>query len=156
MAAGSLRDAAESAMAAASQAEELGLVYEVASSLCDQAVAFARMGDAARARAAAASALSAAEEAGGERVLLRAHLVQGFLDATSASDLGALREHLARQESRGWLGDALLGRYLLARVAARLGDVDAARTELALGSRIATKAGNAVMAELCDREAATL
>jgi hypothetical protein len=156
MGVGALRDAAEAAATAAAQAEELGLAYEVASSLCGQAVAFARLGDVARTRAAAGAALSAAEESGGERVLLLAQLVHGFLDATSAASLPALREHLARQESQGWLGDALLGRFLLARVASRLGETDTARIELTLASKIASKVGNAVMAEVCDADLAGL
>ena len=49
--AGKWREAAESSVQAASQAEELGLVYEVASSLSEQAVApAAAAGDRARAR----------------------------------------------------------------------------------------------------------
>jgi eukaryotic-like serine/threonine-protein kinase len=155
--AGRFRDAAEAAVQAASQAEELGLVYEVASSLSDQAVALARSGDLSRARAAVASAFNAAEEIGAERVLARCELVLCYLEGADArSALGAQREHVALVESRGWISDALLGRYLLGRMATRLGALDEARQELLLGSRIAASTGNHAYADQFSSELAKL
>ncbi len=146
--AGEWREAAESSMLAASQAEELGLVYEVASSLVDQAVALARLGDLGRASAASASALSAAEEVSAERVLLRCHLVRGYVDALDGKgSLESGRAQVAVAESRGWIRDALLCRYLLGRVAVEKGARDEAREELLLGSRIAASTGNHAYAD---------
>ncbi len=145
-------------MLSASQAEELGLLYEVASSLSEQAVALTRLGDGSRARAAVASALSAAEESGAERVLARCRLVLGFLESIDAGrrSLDVQRGHIAAAESRGWIGDALLGRYLLGRMAARLGATDEARHELLLAARIALSTGNHSYADQCGIELAKL
>lgn len=155
--AGRFRDAAEAAVQAAAQAEELGLVYEVASSLSEQAVALVRSGDLSRARAAVASALVAAEEIGAERVLARCHLVLCYLEgADGRGALDTQREHVALVESRGWISDALLGRYLLARMATRLGQLDEARHELLLGSRIAASTGNHAYADQFSNELSKL
>jgi hypothetical protein len=152
------RDAAEAAVQAAAHAEELGLLYEVASSLSEQAVALTRLGDGSRARAAVASALAAAEETGAERVLSRCRLVLGFLESIDAgrSSLDSQRGYIAAAESRGWIGDALLGRYLLGRMAARLGATDEARHELLLAARIALSTGNHSYADQCSGELAKL
>jgi hypothetical protein len=138
------REAAEASVQAAAQAEELGLLYEVASSLSEQAVALARSGDLARARAAVASAMTAAEETEAERILCRCRLLLGYLESgdQGRAALDLQREHIAVVESHGWIADALLGRYLLGRMAARLGVLDEARHELSLASRIATSTGN--------------
>ncbi len=156
--AGKWRDAAEASVQAAALAEELGLLYEVASCLSEQAVALTRLGDGSRARAAVASALSAAEETGAERVLSRCRLVLGFLESIDAgrASLDAQRGYIAAAESRGWIGDALLGRYLLGRMAARLGAVDEARHELLLAARIALSTGNHAYADQCSIELAKL
>jgi hypothetical protein len=156
--AGKWRDAAEASVQAAAQAEELGLLYEVASCLSEQAVALTRLGDGSRARAAVASALSAAEETGADRVLARCRLVLGFLESIDAgrASLDAQRGLIAAAESRGFIGDALLGRYLLGRMAARLGATDEARHELLLAARIALSTGNHSYADQCSVELAKL
>ncbi|HEX4337191.1 MAG TPA: AAA family ATPase [Polyangiaceae bacterium] len=156
--AGKWRDAADASVQAAALAEELGLLYEVASCLSEQAVALTRLGDGSRARAAVASALSAAEEMGAERVLSRCRLVLGFLESIDAgrASLDAQRGYIAAAESRGWIGDALLGRYLLGRMAARLGAPDEARHELLLAARIALSTGNHSYADQCSIELAKL
>jgi hypothetical protein len=156
--AGRWRDAADASVQAAALAEELGLLYEVASCLSEQAVALTRLGDGSRARAAVASALSAAEETGAERVLSRCRLVLGFLESIVAgrASLDAQRGYIAAAESRGWIGDALLGRYLLGRMAARLGAADEARHELLLAARIALSTGNHSYADQCSIELAKL
>jgi len=120
--AGKWREAADASVQAAALAEELGLLYEVASCLSEQAVALTRLGDGSRARAVVSSALSAAEETGAERVLTRCRLVLGFLESIDAGapSLDAQRGYIAASESRGWIGDALLGRYLLGRMAPAL------------------------------------
>jgi serine/threonine protein kinase len=147
--AGRFRDAADAAMHAASQAEDLGLMYEVSSSLAEQAAALARLGDGARARAAVASAFATAEEAGAHRVIVRCRLVLGYLEAVDGGlhSLDIQREHVALAESHGWISDALLGRHLLGCAAAVLGATDIARTELLLASRIATSTGNQAQSE---------
>jgi hypothetical protein len=151
--AGRHREAAESAFSAAAQAEELGLLYEVASNLSDQAVALARLGDTARARAAVASALVTAEEAAAERVVVRCRLVLGYLESdTGSRSLDAQRGNVALAESRGWISDALLGRFFLARCAARVGSPEEARRELVLASRIAVSTGNQAQADQCSAE----
>jgi serine/threonine protein kinase len=155
--AGLLREAADAAVQAASQAEELGLVYEVASSLSDQAVAFIRLGDAARARAAVASGLHAAEEANAERIVVRSRLVLGFLeDDAGELALDAQRDRIVLCESQGWIADALLGRYLLGRSAARSGNAEEAREELEFAGRIATSTENIAFAELLSAEVARI
>jgi hypothetical protein len=156
--AGKWREAADAAVQAAALAEELGLLYEVASCLSEQAVALTRLGDGSRARAAVASAISAAEETGADRVLSRCRLVLGFLESIDAgrASLDAQRGYIAAAESRGWIGDALLGRYLLGRMAARLGSGDEARHELLLAARIALSTGNHSYADQCGIELAKL
>ncbi|HVW25373.1 MAG TPA: protein kinase [Polyangiaceae bacterium] len=156
--AGKWREAADASVQAAALAEELGLLYEVASCLSEQAVALTRLGDGSRARAAVASAISAAEETGAERVLSRCRLVLGFLESIDAGrpSLDAQRGYIAAAESRGWIGDALLGRYLLGRMAARLGAGDEARHELLLAARIALSTGNHSYADQCSIELAKL
>jgi hypothetical protein len=142
--AGRFREAAEAAVSAASQAEELGLVYEVASSLCDQAAAFIWLGDPARARAAVASALHAAEEAGAERIIIRSRLVLGFLEGEDSGQKGLSeqRGRVVLAETRGWITDALIGRQLVGRTAGRLGRTPEAREELEVAARVASSTGN--------------
>jgi serine/threonine protein kinase/tetratricopeptide (TPR) repeat protein len=152
--AGRFREAADAAVQAASQAEELGFSYELASSLSEQAAALARLGESARARAAVASALAVAEEAGAERVIVRCRLVLGYLEGVDGGfrALDAQRGHVAFAESHGWISDSLLGRYFLGRAAIRLGAVDVARTELLLASRIAASTGNQAQSDQCTAE----
>ncbi|HVU00613.1 MAG TPA: AAA family ATPase [Polyangiaceae bacterium] len=156
--AGRFREAAESAFSAAAQAEELGLLYEVAASLSDQAVALARLGDTARARAAVASALATAEEAAAERIVVRCRLVLGYLEASDrrTRTVDAQRGWVAHAESRGWITDALLGRQFIGRAAQRAGSPADARSELVLASRIAVSTGNQALAELLAAEIAAL
>jgi len=144
-------NAADAAVQAATQAEELGLLYEVASCLTDQAAALARTGEFARAEAVAASALAAADELRAQRLLLRAGLVQSYLgvEGAPADTLEAFRGHIADAESHGWISDALLGRHFLGLLALRLGERGEARRELLLAARIATSTGNQALADQC-------
>jgi serine/threonine protein kinase len=146
---GRWREAADAAVLAATQAEELGLLYEVASCLSEQAAALARAGEFARAEAIVASALAAADELRAERLLLRAGQVQSYLEAEGdvAAVLDAFRGHVADAESHGWISDALLGRHFLGLLALRFGARDEARRELLLASRIATSTGNQALAD---------
>jgi serine/threonine protein kinase len=152
--AGKWREAAEGAVHVASQAEELGLLYEVAASLSEQAAALVRLGERARARAAVASALSAAEEANAIRVALRCRLLLGYLanHDGAPSPSTEFADRIADAESRGWIGDALLGRYLRGRAAAEQGAIDEARSELHLAQRIALSTGNQAYANECAAE----
>jgi serine/threonine protein kinase len=146
---GKWREAADAAVQAATQAEELGLYYEVASCLSEQAAALARAGEFARAEGVVASALAAADELRAVRLLLRAGQVQSYLHAEAAGDdiLDLFRGHVADAESHGWISDALLGRHFLGLLALRLGARDEARRELLLASRIATSTGNQAFAD---------
>jgi eukaryotic-like serine/threonine-protein kinase len=151
---GKWRDAADAAVQAATQAEELGLLYEVASCLAEQSAALARAGEFARAEAVAVSALAAAGEIRAERLLLRAGLVHGYLDVegSAAEAFDAFRGHIAEAESHGWISDALLGRHLLGLLGLRLGERDEARRELILAARIATSTGNQALADQAAEE----
>jgi hypothetical protein len=155
---GKWRDAADAAVQAATQAEELGLLYEVASCLSEQAAALARAGEFARAEGVVASALAAADELRAERLLLRAGQVQSYLEAEGdvAQVLDAFRGHVADAESHGWISDALLGRHFLGLLALRFGARDEARRELLLASRIATSTGNQALADQSAEELARI
>lgn len=155
LAAGRFRDAADSALVAAAQAEELALTREVAASLADHALAAAFSGDAARAAASAGSAARAAEESGAARVALRCRALDAYLEALSTrrADDAELRAIVAAAESRGWITEALIGRSLLGRALAASGDAAGARSEFELAVRIATSTGNTATAE-ADRAAA--
>jgi hypothetical protein len=156
--AGKWREAADAAVQAATQAEELGLYYEVASCLSEQAAALARAGEYARAEGIVASALAAADELRAERLVLRAGQVQSYLEAEGdpAQVLDAFRGHIADAESHGWISDALLGRHFLGLLALRLGARDEARRELLLASRIATSTGNQALADQSSAELARI
>jgi eukaryotic-like serine/threonine-protein kinase len=156
--AGKWREAADAAVQAATQAEELGLFYEVASCLSAQAAALARAGEFARAEGIVASALAAADELRAERLLLRAGQVQSYLEAEGDATqvLAAFRGHVADAESHGWISDALLGRHFLGLLALRLGARDEARRELLLASRIATSTGNQALADQSTDELARI
>jgi hypothetical protein len=156
--AGKWREAADAAVQAATQAEELGLFYEVASCLSEQAAALARAGEFARAEGIVASALAAADELRAERLVLRAGQVQSYLEAEgdAAQVLDAFRGHVADAESHGWISDALLGRHFLGLLAFRLGARDEARRELLLASRIATSTGNQALADQSSEELARI
>jgi serine/threonine protein kinase len=155
---GRFREAVEASVQAASRAEELGLLHEVAASLSEQAVALARLGDLPRARAVLASAFSVGEETGAERVLARCRIVLAFLESGGQGPDGRddQRGHIAFVESRGWISDALLGRYLLGRMAAHAGASEEARHEFLLAARIASSTGNQSYADQCTLELAKL
>jgi hypothetical protein len=151
------RDWAASAEAfeeAAERAKSAGLVREAAANLRDQGDALVRMGDLARGYAVLHASLALAEESGSERIANFDRLLLAYLDAVDSLP-GAdemLDSSLTNAEARGWTFDHLTGRFLLGRLHAQRGDMDAARRELLDVRERAIALGNRPLARDCAYE----
>ncbi len=113
-------------------ARAAGLSYEVALGLHNMGDSLMWIGDYARSHASFRQSLSVAEEFGFTRLRDHDRMYLAFLEADQlgADSVRLLRELIQDADTKGYAWDALNGRYLLASLLFRRGELDPARTEL--------------------------
>jgi hypothetical protein len=155
---GDWQSCARASEIAAEQMRAAGLLHEVAVNLHNLGDALLRGGELPRAYAALQASLSAADEIGSDRLQNLNQMLLAYLDALSGADDAkrVLGERIAQAESQRWTWDVLTGRYLLGKLLAESGDLDAARRELDLTRRMAESMDNRLLVDDCDRALALL
>lgn len=130
-------------------ARAAGLRYETAAALHNLGDASRRMGELPRAYAALSESLTLAESAGFERLasINRIHLsyLDGLVETPNA--LGNLERLILEAEARGYLNDALEGRFLLSMLRLHRGELLLARRGFEEVLASAMEFGNAPAAE---------
>jgi len=125
--------AARAAAKAMEVAREANLFYETARSAHDLGEAFLRLGDHRRAFAALRNSYELATEHAYTRLQMANMRVLGFIDAvrfSSAEGRTRLLQAIQFAVDNGYMPDVISGKYLLAIVEQKRGDLDAARAAL--------------------------
>jgi tetratricopeptide (TPR) repeat protein len=146
------RAAAAGCEKATDMARAEGLSYEVAVNLHNLGDILVRLNDFARAYGALQQSLALCEELGYERLGSHNRMFLAFLDAV-AGDKEAekhLYQGIRYAEANDFTWDVISGRWLLAQLLHRKGEVDAARMEFQKLRELARKAGNRLVADDCD------
>jgi serine/threonine protein kinase/tetratricopeptide (TPR) repeat protein len=129
---GDWQGCAEASEEAAEQGRLAGQTREVAANLHNQGEALIRTGELARGYGAIHASLALAEEIGSDRIANFNRLYLAYLDAVDGLP-GAdevLASCMAQALRRGWTLDHLTGRYLLGKLLASRGELNAAFREL--------------------------
>ena len=146
----------DTASQAAQMARGAGLVGQWSLALQLVSDAYMRSGDLARAYGAARRARFAADELGADKLLFAADHRLAYLDAARQDRPGSvLDELIERAERAGWKSDAMLVRYLAAKLdmtASPARAIEAFRTQ----RDAARKCGNELLASACDASLAAL
>jgi tetratricopeptide (TPR) repeat protein len=155
---GRWRQAAEVATEAAAEAMALGLSYEAALAEVARAQAWIQLEELPRANEALEMALQLAEEVGAPRVVGQARMLACYAAAliTEDPDLAPIQEFLDLSEAEEWTIDALMARFYLGKLAARRGDLVAARRYWTQAVESATVTDNRVLADEFQTELSSL
>ncbi len=151
---GDWQASADASEEAAEHGRSAGLTREVAANLHNQGEALIRLGDLARGYAALHASLAVAEESGSDRIANFDRLFLAYLDALDG--LPGADEMLARcmalAADRGWTLDHLTGRFLLGKLLASRGELEAAQKELCAVRARALELENRPLARDCSYE----
>ena len=158
---GDFEKAARESERAIQLGRDLGLDYEVAISLHNLGDALLRLGDAPRAYASFQQSLSIFDDLGQERMVAQNRGYLAYLDALQGSEVDekaqkTLKEAIGYAAVHGYSWDEVNGRYLLALLYERAGDIAAAKQELARTRELADGIGFGLVVRDCDAALARL
>jgi tetratricopeptide (TPR) repeat protein len=133
-------------------ARDMGLTYQVMSSLHNMGDVLIQLDDLPRAYGALQQSLALSEEYGFERLANLNRMFLAFLDGIRGTVDGErlLRQGIAYAVSKDFTNDVVSGRALLAKLLHRLGRLDAAREEYVKTREVAVRAGHRIVADECD------
>jgi serine/threonine protein kinase/tetratricopeptide (TPR) repeat protein len=133
-------------------AREMGLTHEVMLNLHRLGDCLIRVEDMPRAYGAIQQSLALCEESGDDRFANYNRMLLAFLDGINETSDGAklLRQGIAYATSKEFTWDVIGGRWLLAKLLRRLGQVEDARDEYERTRGLALEAGHRLVADDCE------
>jgi serine/threonine protein kinase/tetratricopeptide (TPR) repeat protein len=133
-------------------AREMGLTHEVMLNLHKLGDCLIRVEDMPRAYGAIQQSLALCEESGDDRFANYNRMLLAFLDGINETSDGAklLRQGIAYATSKEFTWDVIGGRWLLAKLLRRLGQVEDARDEYERTRGLAQEAGHRLVADDCE------